>query len=290
MNRAKVALARAFDATGLNATLLRARAWASPRHVRALNYHDVPPSQAAAFAAQLRFYRERFVPVGHAQLGRLLAGEWPHERPGLILSFDDGLRSHADVCAPLLERHGFPGWFMVPVGFVDAPAAAQRAFADEHGIHASDEYGDGRLAMTVDDVRALDARGHVIGCHTDLHVRLSDALTDAELEREIARAKARLEQMLGHDADVFAWVGGEEWSYSRRAARAIGAAGFRFGFMTNHAVVVPGQDPLQLQRSHVEASFPPHLVRFHMSGFMDLVYAPKRRRVNRLTALAPRRR
>lgn len=276
-------LARTFDVSGLNATLLRLQARAYGPHIRTLNYHDVPESQAQRFEAQLRFFAERFVPVGYDDLLALQTGRWEHRRPGLILSFDDGVRSHLSVAAPLLEKYGFTGWFFVPVGFIDTPVEEQRGFAVEHCISTGDVEANRPLAMSWDDVRELDRR-HVIGCHTMHHVRLCRSLTSQELEQEIVMSGDRLQRQLGHPVTVFAWVGGEEWAYSAAAAQAIREAGFRVGFMTNNAVIRPGTDLLQLQRTNVEADYPPSLMRFQLSGFMDLLYTPKRRRVNRLTA------
>lgn len=283
MNPVKLTLARAFDVTGLNRGLLALQGRLLRPHVRAVNYHDVPPSRAGAFENQLRFYAEHFVAVGRREILQLLEGHWPHPKPGILLSFDDGLRSHAEVVAPLLERHGFPGWFLVPSDFPDVPVERQATFAAEHHIHCAPEYGDGRCAVTWQQLRALDAR-HVVGCHTASHRRLRADLDAATLEREICGAKARLEAMLGHEVDVFAWVGGEEESYSPEAARVMRAAGFRIGLMTNNLPIRPDSDPLQLQRTNVEASDPDPIFRFQLSGFLDVTYLPKRRRVNRLTA------
>ncbi len=255
--------------------------------VRCLNYHDVPPDRADDFERQLRFYRQNFESVDYEDLLALHDGRWRASKPGLILSFDDGLRSHAEVVAPLLERHGFVGWFMVPVGFIDAAPEDQRAFARDHQIsHADFNDGEPRIAITWDDVRRLGRR-HVIGCHTWDHRRLSADLAPEELELQIRDAKRRLEKELGLEVPVFAWVGGEEWSYSNGAARAIRNAGFRCSFMTNNRVIQQGSELLQLQRTNVEASDPDEVVRFQVSGLLDLLYTPKRLRVNKLTATTP---
>ena len=252
--------------------------------LRAVNYHDVPASMAGAFEMQLRFYRKRFQSVDLEGLLRLLAGHWPFDRPGLILSFDDGLRSHADVVAPLLGQYGFTGWFMVPGGFLDAPADQQAVFAQSHRIsHSGTQYGDCRLAMSWGDLRAL-ADQHVIGCHTWNHTRLRPDLGAGDLDAEIVDAKSRLEAKLNHEIRIFAWVGGEEWSYSAKAAAAIRRAGYAAAFMTNAGIVRPGDSPWHLQRANVEASYQTSLVGFQLSGLLDLAYWPKRRRVNRLTS------
>jgi hypothetical protein len=79
-------------------------------------------------------------------------------------------------------------------------------------------------------------------------------------------------------------VGGEEWSYSAPAARLIAEAGFRTAFGTNHATFAPGQDPLRIERSNVEAFYEPDLFRFQLSILPYLAYAPKRRRLRRALA------
>ncbi len=255
--------------------------------IRAVNYHDVPPFQAEAFEAQLIYYKQHFEVVGPAGLEAMTAGQWDRRRPGLILSFDDGLRSHVDVVAPLLERHGLTGWFMVPIGFVDESPERQALYASGHLIeHYDYDYGDPRLAMTWKDIRRM-AELHEIGCHTWSHRRLVDSLSVDDLEFEIPQAKRRLEAELGREVRTFCWVGGEEVTYSRAAARAIAEADFRFSFMSNNQIIRPGADLLQLQRTNIEARNPNKIVRFQLSGALDLLYWPKRRRVNQITKTAP---
>jgi peptidoglycan/xylan/chitin deacetylase (PgdA/CDA1 family) len=280
----KRGLASGFDALGLNAAGLRLQTRLLWPWARALNYHDVPARLANAFEEQLCFFARHFVPVGRRELAELHTGRWPHAKPGLLLTFDDGLRSHADVVAPLLEAHGFCGWFNVPVGFVDTPPAEQQAFAREHRIGFDPpERADERIALSWQDLSRLD-RTHEICSHTWSHRRLAADLTPQDLDLEIDGAKRRLEEGLGHEVPAFAWVGGEEWAYTTAAAERIRKAGFAISFMTNNAVIRPRDELLQVQRTNVEAHFPPALLRFCLSGFYDLLYLRKRRRVNRVTA------
>lgn len=203
-----------------------------------------------------------------------MAGRWEPAKPGLLLTFDDGLRSHAAVVAPLLEKYGMTGWFMVPAAVVhNAPGARNW----EHTV--------GEETLDFEALRRLD-RNHVVGCHTFSHRRLEASLTPEEIAWEIPEAKRQFEEWLEHPIDIFAWVGGEEWTYSAAAAAAIREAGFRISFMTNNALIRPGDNLLQIQRTNIEAHFPPAVTRFGLSGFFDVMYGPKRRRVNRLTASA----
>jgi peptidoglycan/xylan/chitin deacetylase (PgdA/CDA1 family) len=252
--------------------------------IRVVNYHSVSRRDAAAFEAQLAWYRRSFVPVDEAGLLALLNGEWQYPNPGLIISFDDGLRTDYDVAAPLLEKHGFTGWFFVSVGLLQTSITEQRSIAREMRIAPSDEYDDGRVFVSEDELRML-ARKHVIGCHTSTHVRLREGLTPDQLCAEVAVAKNKLESVLSKEVTTFCWVGGEETSYSRSAAKVIAASGYKLSFMTNSQPVTARTNPLQLQRTNVEASEPIELVALKLSGLVDLYYYRKRRRVNHLTAV-----
>jgi peptidoglycan/xylan/chitin deacetylase (PgdA/CDA1 family) len=251
--------------------------------IRAINYHDVPPFHAKEFERQLLYYKNRFEIVGPTELESLATARKVSSRPGLILSFDDGLRSHADVVAPLLEKHGLTGWFMVPGGFVDEAPEKQRDFARDTTIEYYDyDYGDPRIAMSWSDIRSM-ARTHEFGCHTWSHKRLTTSLSDEELGVEIHKAKKQMEERLGLKVRTFCWVGGEEFAYSKNASRVIREAGFQFSFMSNSQIINADTDMLQLQRTNIEARNGEKIVRFQLSGAMDLFYLPKRRRINILT-------
>ena len=291
LKRRAAAVMQGIGVTALSAALQRV---ALAPFIRVLYYHDVPPALADHFARQLEFFRRHFVAASRADLELLLAGgRWPHDRPGIILTFDDGLRSHAEVVAPLLEQAGFQGWFFAPVDLAVLPPAEQPAAATRHSVlHDCDTTADPRIFMTEAQLRDLSVN-HVVGCHTGTHVRLSDQLTPEVLQAELVTAKERLEGILGRPVDSFSWVGGEEWAYSAAAADLV-ARHFQYSFTTNTCVTRSSASRLNIDRTHVEAWFSPALVRLQLCGLMDLYYRAKRRRVaislsaaNRAAALQP---
>lgn len=274
-------LARAFDALYLNQILHQMQVRASTPFIRAINYHDVPSHESAHFESQLRYYREHFSPVSLEDLLAFQNGIWTADKPGLILSFDDGFRTSYETAAPLLDAYGFTGWFFIAPGLLDIPIQQQRARArDAALVPRQDTRNDERVFLTWDQVKELDKR-HVVGCHTLTHRRLKPGLSAQTLHQEIVHSKEILEHQLGHEMPVFAWVGGEEASYSHQAARVIEEAGFRVAFLTNNSLIKPGQDLLSLDRTNVESSFSLPLVRFQLSGVIDLLYSRKRSRVAR---------
>lgn len=280
---AKRYLATICYRVGATALIRRAYSALLGPNIRAINYHDVPWSAASAFEDQIRYFADAYTAVDLQQLRAFIAGSWRPPKTGLIITFDDGLRSHADVAAPILEKFGFSGWFMVPTEFVSTPVELQARWGREHQIRFSAEgFDDDRIALSIDDLVRLDAR-HVIGCHTRTHCRLESGLDTPKLSDEISGSKVVLETWLGHEVPVFTWVGGEEQSYSAAGAAEIARAQFEFGFMTNSAPILTDCDQLQLQRSNIEADFPMELTQMVLSGLYDLLYWPKRSRVNRLT-------
>jgi peptidoglycan/xylan/chitin deacetylase (PgdA/CDA1 family) len=248
-------------------------AWGT-RFLRVLNYHATPQRDADGLERQLGLYLEYFDPAEPGDLDACVEGRMIGTRPRLLVTFDDGYRSNHDVAAPLLEKHGFRACYFLP----EAEIATDRAAADAAFVKATNEP---EPRMTWPEARALETRGHRVGCHTRTHVRLADDLPAERLADEITLAGRDIAKRLGHPVEDFCWVGGEEWSYGAGAFDEIRRAGYRRVFMTNLYPVLPGSSPIWIQRTNVEASWPIEQVKFYLSGVMDLAYAPKRRRLAR---------
>jgi peptidoglycan/xylan/chitin deacetylase (PgdA/CDA1 family) len=278
-------LASSFQALKITSVLLELQRRCIPGgYIRAINYHGVSEETASSFEQQLAYYAEHFTAVSLSDLDSFFhLQRWNKERPGLIISFDDGLASNYSVAAQLLDKYGFHGWFFVPVDFIAAPASEQPGFSDTHHIWKESTSSQAeRKAMSWDELRDLDRRKHVIGCHTRSHLRMSPDFPVSVLEHEICSGKAALEDALGHVCDCYAWVGGEEWSYTSSAASMIRKAGYKYSFTTNSSPITRKCDPHQLGRNNVESAWPLSLASFELSGFQDLRYMPKRRRVARV--------
>lgn len=285
---AKAKLSRLMARTGLSAAglALQRLRWAG-RFVRIVNYHGTPSALKDNFAAQLDFLASRFQPCSPQQLEDLiLRGSWSGPKPGLILTFDDGLRSNFDFAAPMLEQRGFRGWFFLPTAFLDAPPHAQHDFATTHSIipRQGDAYPDGRMAMSWDEARDLLRRGHSIGAHTRNHTRLTEQLTPDQLHEEIVLGHHELQSRLGQPVDSFCYVGGEEWTYAPAAAAIVRQQNFRFAFMTASRPATKGTSPLHLHRTNLEADWPVDFVKMFIAGVGDLVHRAKRRRINAKTS------
>ena len=284
-----MAAAAIMHRTGASSFALHAAALARGNAVvRAVNYHQTLPGNAERFSQHLRWYERHFVSVTEQDLlGLLVSGTWRHKKPGLLLSFDDGLRSNFDVAAPLLEKHGMVGWFFVPTGFVDCAEADQLKFAAAHeipGAALEPARDSPRVAMSWQELSMLRQRGHVVGVHTATHRRLGPETLPPVIEQEVLAAKRLAEAKLGCSLSSFCWVGGESRAYSKSAGEAVRRAGYNLAFQTNAGLASQGTDPMQVNRVNVEDRWPLELASFQVSGVVDLQYARKRRRIRALTS------
>ncbi len=79
----------------------------------------------------------------------------------VVFSFDDGGVSFYTEAAPILERYGFKGVFFISTAFIGKPGF-----------------------LTEEQIRDLDARGHIIGSHTHNHLRNLSLFDRETIENE----------------------------------------------------------------------------------------------------------
>ena len=203
--------------------------------IRVVNYHLTPATHADVLDREFAALAASYAPVSEADLAQYLTSRrWPLCRPGVLPVFYNGYRNNFDVARPLLDRHGLIGWFMAVTGFSSCPAADQAEFAADHDLTTlQGEYPDGRMALSWDELRTLDAR-HVVANHTRTHGRAAQTNT-AQLRDEIAGAQQDFIRELGHPVRSCAWSLGGRYGDNPVADAAVLQAGHDILF-SNFAV------------------------------------------------------
>jgi len=130
---------------------------------------------------------------------------------GFALTFDDGGVSYATAAADRLEARGWRGHC-----FVSTDQIGRRGF------------------LTVDQIRDLDRRGHVIGSHSATHPTRFSACPWPRMVEEWRTSASALANILGRPVTVASLPGGY---FSRAAALAAAAAGVRVLFTSEPVVV-----------------------------------------------------
>jgi peptidoglycan/xylan/chitin deacetylase (PgdA/CDA1 family) len=162
------------------------------------------------FRAQVRWLHAR----GYRAITlRTLQRHWdegtPLPRRAVVLSFDDGFRSHVRVALPALREHGWSGVLNLAVSHLEP-------------------HGDLRSAA----VRRMLRAGWELGSHTLTHPDLTK-LGDQQLEREVRGSRTALRDRFAVDVDVFCYPSGR---YDARVVAAVRDAGYLGATTTRHGL------------------------------------------------------
>lgn len=120
---------------------------------------------------------------------------WVCLRPmTFCLTFDDGLKAHADIAGPMLRQRGWVGAFNVPTSVIGCGRLTMEQAKDLCLVGHEDR------RMTWDDVRELLKAGHEVYPHTCDHAdlpTLERAQQTQELERQVVEAKRTFIEQTG---------------------------------------------------------------------------------------------
>lgn len=266
----KCLIAATYDILGLsNLNLKQLNKKYSNNYIRVLNYHHSPAKDKKKFCRQIEWYAKNYEFCGIKDLQLFLDGAKKFiDKPGLLVTFDDGYLDNYEVAHQFLSSHNIPAVYMISAGLIGKKAIRDAMEA---------EY------ISSDQLKKMTEQGATIGCHTYSHHRMDASDTEEVLNHEIVEAKKELERVLEKPVDIFCWCGGEEHTYTKAASDLIRSSGYKLGFMTNSAPILPHCDPFQIDRSNIEAGWPISLVKFQLAGPIDRRLAEKRERVREIT-------
>lgn len=136
-----------------------------------------------------------------AAIGEVDLEEQNSSAKPVLLTFDDGGVSSYEYIAPMLESHGWRGYFFITTDRIDTSAF-----------------------LSKDQIKDLHHRGHIIGSHSCSHPRKISDCAYEQLLDEWQRSLRVLSQIVGERVDVASIPGG---FYSREIAEAAAQSGVR---------------------------------------------------------------
>ena len=176
------------------------------------------------FSSQMEeLLRRSYRTLGLADLKEWQSGKGK-EKP-VMITFDDGLKSHGDHAAVLLQKKNMKAIFFIPVSLV-----GQKGH------------------MGWDELRLLVRHGFDIGSHGMNHVALT-GLSEREVKEELVKSKKTLEDKVGVPIKSFSIPRGYFTDEMRVLARD---AGYEFLFTSSFDVNLPGSDLYALKRMVVK--------------------------------------
>ena len=173
-----------------------------------------------------------------ARFAFLTPDEFLHgSRPGVLLTFDDGLANNFEVALPILETFAAPALFFVATGHIAAAeggsrwlhfcrAWAAQGWGDAAAVPAAigHEFYDG---MTEAQLAACGRHPLItLGGHTVTHPFLTQCDAVA-LAGELGECRRYLQAVTGQPVDTFAYPAND---YDRRVAEAARQAGYAAAF------------------------------------------------------------
>lgn len=187
-----------------------------------------PHFSAAELAGALAWLASRFEFLNPEQLLH-------SDRPGVLLTFDDGFANNVTNVIPVLERFSAPAVFFVAVQHVVDPRNWLPFVRKQVNPHwSSPDLVPDDVAADLFDGMSLDqlaeAARHpliTIAAHTIHHPFLT-RIPLAEAQRELETSRALLQRMTDRPVTLFAYPHGD---YDRRVAELIHVAGYDAAFV-----------------------------------------------------------
>lgn len=182
-------------------------------------FFDVTPEELAAHFEQIE--AAGLTPISLEKLVDHLRTGAPLPPKPIVLTFDDGYEGHYTHAYELIQEYDYPATFSI---FTDKP----------------DGEVAGRSTVSWAQLEEMAADPLVtIAAHSVTHPPDLRTLSDADLQREVVDAKARLEEKLGITVEYFTYPAGH---YDERVAEAVAEAGYRAALtMSNDAEWFAGE-------------------------------------------------
>ncbi len=165
--------------------------------------------------------------AGQREMGKRFAREYARkfmQQPVVVLTFDDAVRSHYTVVAPLLKKYHFGGTFFVCDVSQKRPQ-------------------DTAFYMTWPQISELNRMGLEIGNHTAHHKNVT-ILSREELQNELRVIEAKCKEYNIPQLVSFAYPGNRSDSLSQVRLKELG---YLYGRAGGSRTYIPGKDsPLQI--------------------------------------------
>ena len=243
---------------------------------RILLFHDIPQTQRPAFRRLVGDLAGRGLLIDPAEAERRLNGGGGG--PGVLLSFDDGFVSNAEIAATILAPLGAKALFFICPGLMELGHEAQSAAIAAQILRGLRPAPEGLMDWSA--VERLRVAGHVIGSHTRDHRRLAGLSPDQRAE-QIGGAADLLTARLGEPARWFAYTFGDIASIDAAALAEIGRH-HRYCRSGVRGANGPTTLPLALRADHVDLTAGPAWRALAAEGGLDLRYRAQRRRLDEM--------
>ena len=141
--------------------------------LRVLVYHDIEKKNFDKFYNQLKNLKKEWNFITPSQFENHLRGKKRLKGKNLLLTFDDGFKSNFNVEKEVLRKLNIKCIFFVPTDFIKINSYKKsQKFLNKNILDSFSKKTNELKNMSVENIRSLLKKGHVIGSHTKTHVNL----------------------------------------------------------------------------------------------------------------------
>lgn len=182
-------------------------------------------------------------------------------RDKIEITFDDGFGNNFENVFPTLKKYNLNATIFLVTDFIDGK------FGPENFAGKSFK----ERPLTWEEIRIMDRTGIKFGSHSKTHSLLTKLSKD-ELGRELIDSKRRIEEMLGHKIDSFAYPFGGMDSFNDQTREVLMEAKYNCAY-TNIMGRNPANpsDKFTIRRTRVYRDDGPFKLRMKISSAYDWV-------------------
>lgn len=179
------------------------------------------------------------------------------------ITFDDGYGNNFKDAFPLLKKYNLSATFFLVTDFVDGKIKAE--------VFGGRDFKE--RPLTWDEVKIMDRAGMKFGSHSKTH-KLLTQISEEELKAELLDSKRRIEEVVAHKIDGFAYPFGDVDSFNGRIKAGLKESNYNYAY-TNimGSNSVEDSDKFALRRIRIHSEDGPFKLRMKIKGAYDWVGA-----------------